>query len=186
MKKVLALTLAFVMLLSLAACGGNSEKEPEKKPDEGTGLNIDMSKYPTDINAWSGQNFVDYFAEAGVFTERAGFESWIQDHTDYWPETPVNECIGYWDPDGEGNMIMIFVLKSDIADAGEDMYKEWMDSLKTSKKLPGDYGNLGTVDHLVGNVVFMFENTVFNDGILADMTAAYNYLVEKLGVTPEF
>ena len=37
-----------------------------------------MSKYPADINEWTGQNLVDYFEEAVNFPDDC--ESWVQDH----------------------------------------------------------------------------------------------------------
>lgn len=175
MKKVLALVLAFVMLFALAACGGTADKgQGDEKGD------IDMSKYPADINAWSGQNFVDYFTEAGVFDEsRPESEIWTQPHQMYWDATPVSEAVGFWDND---NSIIIYILKEELADSDKATYDEWMGLFK-QKKAPKDY--MIEVSHIVGNVAFEYETSVTDDALYEKMDAAYKYLVEKLGVTPE-
>lgn len=176
MKKVFSTLLALALALSLAACGGSGGKS-------GGGSDIDMSAYPSDINEWTGQNFIDYFTEAGVFGTADGGESWLQDHADYWPGTPVDDCAGWWDD--MNNMIVITILKPDIADSSQEQYDEWMTAIRDTKAFPGDYAALGA-DHLVGNVVFEFETTVMDDEIYEKMNTAYQDLVKALGVTPEF
>ena len=92
MKKIMKVVLATFLLVCFAGCN----KESDGKNDDENSTDVDMSKYPAEISEWSGQNFVDYFTEAGVFSNDNGYETWIQDHTSYWPDTPVNECAGWW------------------------------------------------------------------------------------------
>lgn len=186
MKKIAAIFFACLMLITFVACGTqngeNSGKTPESK--DGATLDIDMSKYPADINDWTGKNFTDYFTEAGVFYDGNGAEIWFQNHADYYPETPVDECVGWWTDDGTAS-VMVILMKKELADSNEEQYNEWMTSFKTSKAAPGDY-NLMTVDHLVGNVAFEYEKTILDDTVYNKMEAAYQNLLSALNVTPEF
>lgn len=147
-------------------------------------ISVDMSVYPTDLNAWTSDDFIDYFEKSGVFTERSGFETWYQDHETYWPGTPVSHFTGYWNEEGSV-MITVGTLDATLADSSEDLVNEWLESIRTNKTLPGDYSAL-TVDHLVGNVFFTFETTVLDEEIYNQTLAAYEYLVEVLNLTPEF
>lgn len=173
MKKVVALLLTFIMLLGLVACG-NGEKDKEDGK-----ISVDMSKYPAAIAEWSGQNFIDFFKDAGVFYDGNGAETWLQDHVDYWPGTPVNECAGWWTDDGS-SMVMVFVLKEDIEDSSKADYDAWLKAATETKKLPGDYSAL-QADYVVGNVIFSFETTILDDAVYNKMSDAYKYLVEKIG-----
>ena len=189
MKKVLAIVLAAIMVMALAACSANTGKDGQDNtsdPASSTSdtVKVDMSKYPSNINEWTGQNFVDYFKEAGVFKDGDGAETWMQPHEMYWDSTPVNECVGCWD-DAETYSIMIAILGPNNADSSEEQYNEWMTSIKEKKACPGDYSAF-TIDHRVGNVAFEYEATILDDDVYNAMTAAYNYLVDSLGVTPEF
>lgn len=192
MKKALSIALAVLMVLSLAACGkktNNNESKPnESKPGESANadvieITIDMSQYPSKLEEWTGQNLIDYFKEAGVFKDGDGFETWSQEHAMYWDNTPINECVGCWDDTSVS--IMIAILSADNADTSEEQLNEWVTHIKEKKALPGDYSSF-TVDHLVGNLIFSYEATVLDDEIYNKMTAAYNYLVKSMGVTPEF
>lgn len=176
MKKVFSTLLALALVLSLAACGGSNGGSGGKS-------DVDMSAYPADLGDWTGQNFIDYFTEAGAFTEADGGNSWLQDHADYWPGTPVTECAGWWDD--MNNMVTILLLSPDNADSGQEQYDEWMTAIRDTKALPGDYAAL-TVDHLIGNVAIQYETTVMDDEIYEKMNAAYQDLVKALGATPEF
>ena len=101
MKKLFALLLAMMMVLALAACSDPGSNPDPSNNNAGTQESapaggVDLSAYPAGLNDWTGQNFIDYFTAAGVFAEGPGRESWLQDHVDYWPETPVSECSGYF------------------------------------------------------------------------------------------
>lgn len=176
MKKLFSALLALALVLVLAACGG-SNGDAQSGGESG----VDISAYPADINAWTGQNFIDYFTEAGVFGTADGGESWLQDHADYWPGTPVADCAGWWDD--MNNMIVITILSPDLADSSQEQYDEWMTAIRDTKAFPGDYAALGA-DHLVGNVVF--KATVMDDDIYERMNGAYQNLVDALGLSPEF
>ena len=197
MKKLLALALAMMMVLSLAACGdtGSSPSAPnsdagtqESTPVGGEGSQepaggTDLSAYPANLNDWTGQNFIDYFTAAGVFTEGAGRESWLQDHIDYWPETPVSECAGYWDDDSL-ILIMIFIFDGSLPDTTPEAASEMKNYIKENKMLPEEYASF-PVDHLVGDVAFCYMLTT-DDDVYNAMDAAYNDLVSAMGVTPDF
>ena len=202
MKKLLALSLAVTMVLALAACGdpGGSPSSPnsnagtqESTPagggesQEPSGGNpsggVDLSAYPADLNDWTGQNFIDYFTAAGVFTEGAGRESWLQDHIDYWPETPVSECAGYWDDDSL-ILIMIFIFDGSLPDTTPEAASEMKNYIKENKMLPEEYASF-PVDHLVGDVAFCYMLTT-DDDVYNAMDAAYNDLVAAMSLTPDF
>ncbi len=144
-----------------------------------------MSKYPAKLDDWTAQDLINYFKEAGVFVEKAGFEIWEQEYAMYWDNSPVNGAVGYWDDAGTDASIMILMLGADNADTSEEQLNEWKEHIKANKACPGDY-SLCTVDHLVGNLAFEFETTAPNDEIYNSMLDAYNYLVKAMGVTPEF
>lgn len=180
MKKVVCILLAGMMLLGMAACGGGNGGE--SKAD---GSSVDMSKYPGTVGDWTGQNLIDYFKEAGIFTgTKEGDETWLQDHTTYWPGTPVSECAGYWTGDNSV-MVMMLVLKNDLTDSSEKQYNEWISTIKETKKLPGDYNSF-VVDHLVGNVVFIYSTTTLDEAVYNAMETAYQNWVTALKATPEF
>ena len=198
MKKLLALFLAMMMVLSLAACadsGGGSTGNPSSDPgtqesapagggesQEPSG-GVDLSAYPADLNDWTGQDFIDYFTAAGVFVEGNGRETWLQDHVDYWPGTPVSECAGYWDDDGL-ILIMIFTFDGSLPDTTPEDANAWKGSIRENQMLPEDFGSF-PVDHLVGDVAFCYMLTT-DDDVYNAMDAAYNDLVSAMGVTPDF
>lgn len=172
MKKVLAMVLALMMVLAMTACnGGGADKTTEAG-------GIDMSKYPAKLNEWSGQNFLDYFKEAGVFTN----EEWtyVQDHATYWAGTAVDECAGYMDMDGLV-MICVFIVDEDSTEADA---KAFMDHVRTNKMFPEDLSSI-PVDHMVENVIFWYSATV-DEAVYNAMDAAYNNLIQAMGVTPDF
>lgn len=179
MKKILTLMLALVMALTLAACGGSGNDSKDGSGSPG----IDMNKYPAAIEDWTGQNFIDYFTEAGACTGGNGFETWIQDHVNYWPGTPVNECAGWWDD--EGTTVMIVTLSADNVDTSQEQYDEWINYFRENKSFPSEYMGI-PVDHLAGNVAFLFETSILDDAVYEKMSAAYQNLVDTLGVTPDF
>ena len=185
MKKVLAILVAAVMLLTLAACGGetNNDAVGGSPSGEESTNGVDMSKYPSDLNDWSGQDFIDYFKEVGVFTDGNGFETWLQDHATYWPGTPVNECAGWWNDEGT-IMVTIILLSADNADTSEEQLEEWKTSIKENHALPGEYASL-PVDSLIGNVAFTFEETILDDAVYEEFTKAYEELLAAMNVTPE-
>ena len=181
MKKVFSLMLALVMVLTLAACGGSGNNN-DSSGGNGS-LDIDMSKYPSAIEDWTGQNFIDYFTEAGACTGGAGFETWMQPHEMYWDNAPVSECVGWWDD--EGTSVIITILKPDLADSSQEQYDEWMTGFRENKAFPEDFMGM-PVDHMIGNVVFEYETSILDDGIYEKMNAAYENLASALGVTPDF
>ncbi len=172
MKKVLAMILAAVLLLGAAACGTADGGKGSGGPD--------LGNYPESLDAWSGQDFIDYFTEAGIFTEGNGAETWLQDHATYWPGTPVNECAGWWD---DMSMAMILVMSPENSDSSQEQLEEWKTSIRENKALPGDYSTI-TVDYLVGNIAFSY-NTILDEELYNKMDTACKELFEALGVTPE-
>ncbi|MCH5317504.1 MAG: hypothetical protein J1E05_05960 [Eubacterium sp.] len=183
MKKVLAIALALIMLFSFAACAQSNPNGGNETPNNAQINAVDISKYPADINEWSGQNFIDYFKEAGVFVDEGDKETWLQDHAMYWPGTPVNECAGFWD-DAGSIFVMLFILKEDLADSTPEAYADMLNGIKENKKIDLEMQAM-PIDHLLGNVAFCTSLTTDEDTYNA-MEAAYNQLVSDLGVTPEF
>ena len=175
MKKVLAIALAFVMLFSFAACSGSSEPIEVQL--------VDLSKYPAELSQWSAQNLIDYFTEAGVFTEGKGKESWLQDHEFYWIDTPVNECAGYWNETGS-ILIMCFTFDDTLPDTKPEDVAAMIETIKEKHQLEMEL-DIIPIDHFAGNIAFSFSYTT-DDAYLNAAEEAYNNLVTALGVTPDF
>ena len=196
MKKLLAIVLALMMVVSMAAC---STTNPETGSTAGNGVSpetnnttgntsdtgIDMSKYPADINDWTAQNIVDYFTEAGVFTKSEW--TWVQDHETYWSGMPVYEACGYMDKEGTV-AIMFFTFKSELPDCPAEDIAAFIEGIKTSDPhMFPSYKDImpAPVDHMIGNIALTYEYT-FDEEVYAAMDAAYKQLVAALGVTPIF
>jgi predicted small lipoprotein YifL len=184
MKKVISLLMAAVLVLSLAACGGSTTNSTEDSAAdsavEDTSATVDLSAYPDSLDEWTGQNFIDYFQSAGLFTDGDGFETWTQDHATYWPGTPVDECVGWWNDD-DTVMVMICILNADNADTDQDQVDEWLTSAQEDNTFPGDYATV-PVDYVVGHVTFTFETTILDDDIYNAFSEAYQTLVSSVGV----
>lgn len=208
MKKTLALLLATVMLFCLAACatenGDKTSSNPQTTSDgaastAGTSstddtasnasqaeVNVDMTKYPSDINEWTAKNFVDYFNEAVNFPKDC--ETWVQDHATYWAGQPIYEASGIWNTEGACDVaIMIFVCKPDSPDTTPEKVEELKQAVRDAEDhmYVTEELMLGLIDHMVGNVMFTYSQTP-NEEVLAEIDAAYNNLVKALGVTPDF
>ena len=181
MKKALALLLTLLMVLSLTACGASKPAQTEA-PAEAAG--VDLSAYPEKLEDWTGQNFIDYFKAAGVFKDGDGYETWLQDHANYWPGTPVNECAGCWDDAGTF-MVMIFLFDGSNADTSEEDLNTWLDGIREKKTLPEEYMSM-PVDHLVGNIGFTYEIYIQDEDAYNAMNDAFHALMQAKGVTPEF
>ena len=173
MKKVLAIALALVMLFSFAACSSAPIEVQE----------VDLSKYPTELSEWSAQNLIDYFTEAGVFTEGRGKESWLQDHEWYWIDTPINECAGYWDTSNR-ILIMCYTFDETLPDTTPEEVEELIRNIKENHQIDLELDVI-PVDHFAGNIAFSFTYTT-DDAYLNAAEEAYNNLITALGVTPDF
>jgi ABC-type transport system substrate-binding protein len=180
MKKVLSILLAAALALSLAACGGSTTKTAEDSAAEDAAATVDLSAYPDSLDEWTSQNFIDYFQSFGLFTDGDGFETWTQDHATYWPDTPVDECVGWWSDD-DTVMVMICMLSADNADTDEDQLDEWLTSAQEDNTFPGEYATV-PVDYVVGHVTFTFESTILDDTIYTAFSEAYENLVSSVGV----
>ncbi len=167
MKKLLTVLLAAVMVFAMAACGGGGEK-----------ATVDMSKFPSDLNEWTAQDFNDYFEAAGCYTDKNLI--YIQDHATYYAGTPYNECGGYMDEDG----LYFTGVWTMNPDDSEGSVSEVIDYVRENKTLPEEFGSL-PVDHLIGNFIFVWGLSSDED-FYNSMETAYNDLVEALGVTPDF
>lgn len=185
MKKLLAILLALMLVLSLAACGGDKDGGDTKDPNETqtNGTDVDLSKYPADLGTWTAQNLLDYFTEAGVFTEGSDRESWFQDHANYWSDTPFNECSGYWDDLGE-IQVMFFTFDDTLPDTTPEEVAAMKESIKANKFLPEDYSAM-PIDHMVGNVAVSYMLST-NEEFYNKMDAAWNALVKATGATLDF
>lgn len=144
-----------------------------------------MSKYPSDINQWTAQNLVDYFTEAGVFTNKDWV--WVQDHENYWANLPIYEASGYMDNEGLV-AIMFFTFKNDLPDVPAGDVEKFVKGIKSaSNHMFPEYGELTVmpVDHMIGNVALTYAYTT-DEAVYNAMDKAYNELVKALGVTPDF
>ena len=179
MKKFLAILLAGLLVLCLAACGGNENEGPQE---------VDMSAFPADVNEWTGQNYIDYFKAQGLFIEKGSYETWLQNHAEDWPGTPVSECAGWWDANdetGDHGYVMILIASPDLADSSQEAYDEWMSYIRENKALTEEYTALG-IDHLVGNAAFAYSELTLNDDEVAKIEAAYEQFIRDTGAAADF
>lgn len=202
MKKFTSLLLALAMVFALAACGGNDNSAATNPPAENTpapaedtqgpadnaqpadsGAPEDGSTPAADGDLWTAQGLLKHFQDTGLFVEGNGFESWEQDHANYWPGTPVKACTGYWDDQGLV-MVMILELSDGLDDCPEETYNAWMSSLTGDHALPDDYSTL-LIDHMVGNIVISYSMSV-DDDFYSQMDAAWNDLVSSSGLEQVF
>ena len=106
MKKALSLIIVLLIVFSFVACsnGGTSNAD---NADNSNNANVsadikkvDLSAYPADINAWSAEDFNNYFLAAGVYKDDNNL--YVQDHATYWAGSgiPVDEGSGYMDDSG--------------------------------------------------------------------------------------
>lgn len=216
MKKLLALLLVFVMVLSFAACSNAKPNDGDGKDDgnvisdddwndddwgdddwafaehdalpEGIKANeVDLSKYPADFNDWTAKNVMDYFEEAVDFPKDC--EDWVQDHS-YWTEFPqVYEVSGIWNEIGDIT-VMFFTFNTDAPDANAEKVEALKQAIINDPN--HDYTDskegvfLGIQDHMIGNVCFSYGAYTFDDDLYYHIEAAYNQLVESMGLNPVF
>ena len=199
MKKLFAIALALVMVLALAACSGsNNTPDPTEAP-KATGVpqateapevtdapevtedpkqSGGLEGYPADPSDWTSEDIIRYFKEAGVFTN----EDWIvvQDHPTYYPGFAINECVSYMDMDG---LVSIGIFNTDPANGDADV-DAFLAGVRETHAFPEDLGSV-PMDHMIGDLLFWYSFTADED-VYNAMDAAYNKLVEDLGVTPDF
>ncbi|MDE6110565.1 MAG: YgdI/YgdR family lipoprotein [Eubacterium sp.] len=191
MKKVLAIVLAAIMVMALAACSANTGKDGNKDNDSASTnitINVDMSKYPADFKDWTAQNVLDYFTEAVSFPSDC--ETWLQNHAEYWAGLPIYEVSGIWNDENaaESIVVMFTVFNPDSPDTTPEAVEEIQKIIREDKN--HDYTTedlfLGPQDHMIGHVAFSYGATTTDQKVYNEVEAAYNYLVEAMGVTPDF
>lgn len=191
MKKSLAIVLVAIMVIAFAACSANTEKDDNKDKSDSTtstsDINVDMSKYPADFKDWTAQNLVDYFNEAVNFP--SGCETWVQNHAEYWANYPIYEVSGIWsDKNAIENVVVMFtVFNPDSPDTTPEAVEAVQKAIREDKN--HDYTTedifLGAQDHMVDHVALSYKLTT-NEKVCREIEDAYNYLVETMGVTPDF
>lgn len=174
MKKLIAMTLALMLALSLAACGetNNTDGDPDN-----AGNTVSLEGYPTDINEWTTDDFTKYFTEAGIFTDESKL---FVMGPEYWVGTAISNYLEYYD---EGEEIHLMICLYDPSDESVDV-EAFLDFVRENHTMD-ETMYLQPVDHLVGNVSFTYNDTLDEETYEA-IDAAYNALVEGLGVTPDF
>lgn len=177
MKKLMAILMALTFVFSLAGCGGGGS---------GADSIVPVDSVTVDVNNPDGQAVIDYFKAAGLFNEDGGMEIWSQNHEEYWPETPVKECVGWWHPEDETKPYMMILLFDDsLADSSKEDYDEWLNYIRENKALTEEYTAL-RIDHLVGNIAFAYSELTLDDEDLAKIEAAYEQFIEDTGANTEF
>jgi hypothetical protein len=207
MKKILSIVLALAMLLSFAACsntqgdssGNNSNVSTGDNSNaasngadntalEGSGstaeVNVDWAQYPTDINEWTAQNYLDYFVEAVEFPSDC--ETWFQDHTNYWSGFPINECAGCWNDAGTVDF-EVFTFNPNGADTTPEEVEEWKTTIRESDQHLYETEDvfLTPMNHMFGDVAISYFYTT-DDDVYNAMEDAYQALIAQYDVTPDF
>ena len=189
MKKFLAIVLIAIMVMAFAACSANTGKDDNKDNAavSTSNNNVDMSKYPADFKDWTAQNVADYFNEAVNFPSDC--ELWVQDHAGYWANMPVYECSGIWNVNGADDVLAVFfTYNPDSPDTTPEEVEaiQYAISEDENHDYTTDEMFLGPQDHMIGHVSFSYGLTTSNEEVYNEIEAAYNYLVEAMGVTPDF
>lgn len=176
MKKLLAIALAVIMVLSMAACGAPNETEPKN--------NVDLSKYPADLKDWTAADYNNYFIAAGVYTEELGY---VQDHETYYAGTPIYEASGAMDDVGDYN-VLIFTFDPNSDD---EAVATWMETIRSTKAFPTEVDDdMSAVagfpmDHMVAYAVFSFQYCQ-SDAVYEAAEKAFQDLMTAMNVTPDF
>ncbi len=178
MKKLLALVLAMMMVLSLAACGNSGDNSTDDGINE-----VDLSKYPADIKDWNAQNLLDYFKEAAGLP--GDWEAWYRDETWYASE-PVHEEAGIWNDDGSVQL-SIYIFDPNAADTTPEAVEEVLETLRTDSthSYITDVWWIGPASHLASNILFCYEDTT-DDTYYNMFEEAYQQLVSAFGLTADF
>lgn len=92
--------------------------------------------------------------------------------------------LGY---DADLEACYIYILGTNGADSTQEIYDKAINEIKTEKKLDdgSDFEPL-PVDHLAGNVAFVYSVLTSEEKTLERLETEFNTLMEKLNVTPEF
>lgn len=178
MKKLLALVLAMMMVLSLAACGNSGGNAADAGIKE-----VDLSKYPADLKDWNAQNLLDYFKEAADLP--SDWEEWYRDATWYMSE-PIHEDSGIWNDDGSVQL-MIYIFDPNAADTTPEAVEEVLEALRTDSThsyITDDWW-IGPATHLVGNILFDYESTT-DEAYYNMFEAAYQQLISTFELTADF
>lgn len=193
MKKVLVMLLAVVIIFSFTACGNTTEPNTSNSAVSGSSADsaksssVDLSKYPADFNDWTAKNLADYFYEAVNFPSDC--ELWVQDHAEYFANMPVYEYSGVWNADGADDIgLFIVTFNPDSPDTKPEEVEAIKKKIREDKN--HDYTTddlfLGPQDHMIGNVAFSYGTATPNEEVYNDIEAAYNNLVQSMGLTPDF
>ena len=177
MKKLVALFLAVIMVVSLAACSVDLTKGKDEKDQEENGTGeVDMSKFPADLEDWSDEDMNNYFIAKGIYEN----QDWVYvQPKDMWVDTPVAGASGYQATDNSMTAV-ITVLR--ITDEGaEEMIKEITESdPHTSTILNGL-----ALDAMVGPFAFCYSFSLSED-VKTAMKEGITDLAEAMNVTPAF
>ncbi len=188
MKKALSLIIVLLIVFSFVACsnGGTSNAD---NADNSNNANVsadikkvDLSAYPADINAWSAEDFNNYFLAAGVYKDDNNL--YVQDHATYWAGSgiPVDEGSGYMDDSG-AYFTEVFIIDPNSAEGDAASFLARVREIKALDF--GEGGDALPIDHLVGNVAFCYGLSTDED-FYNKMEAAYQQLVADLGVKADF
>ena len=146
---------------------------------------VDLSRFPSSLNEWTGQDFIDYFALAGVFATGKGYAVWVESHEKNWPKTPVAECAGWRSTeDGGVGMILVYRFSGEFGDTSPEECADVLAYIRESKALPLTMTGV-PVTHLAGNVGVSVAYTRDKE-VRGKAEAAWAELIEKLGAAPEF
>ena len=182
MKKLFVIMLIIAMAFCFASCGGSSEGGSN---DSETTPQVDMSSYPSDIQEWTSENFIEYFDKQGILPISEDLPPGVGSHADEWGGTPIHESIIWSFTEDDPGSFAILVYK-DAGDVSEEEMEYWKNCIDTDRTMPYEYATFGKVDHLVGNVGFLYSGLALNDELAETIEDAYQQFLKDTGFTPEF
>lgn len=167
MKKVIAILITLVMVLTVAGCTGG-------KPG-----NTDDSNLPSDFSTWTEVEMVNYLKAEGVFTH----EDWLYVEDESYLPVGITKMISYIDDYGDAD-IMILWLKADNSIARtEEIYNE----IKTTHNyIMTEAGNAPCpFNAMFGRFAILYSFSLDTE-LVEKCEAALDKLTSEYGVTPEF
>ena len=179
MKKLIIILFITVLAFAFSACG--DPKDPEDTAPE-----TDMDQYPAEIIDWTSENFMEYFKAQGILPIDEGYGPGVGSHADYWGGTPVKESISWSFTDDGLDNLYVLILDPDLGDVSDEESSYWVNFIKTERGLPYEAAILGKVDHMVGNVIFLYSSLCEDPDIIAKEEAAYDKFLKDTGYTAEF
>ncbi|MCR5207171.1 MAG: hypothetical protein K6C14_01680 [Eubacterium sp.] len=195
MKRILSLIFVAVIALTLSSCSDNNPEAVSTTAEEAqpTGFiteaeaETQAETEPVPVGKdLTALDVISYFTKAGLFVNGDGYKLFVQDHENYWSNTPVKECVCWWDNTETKVSVNILIFDSSLEDTDKETYNKWLREIEITKSLPAENFSFGFIDHLAGNVAFSYSQGTTDPEILKKTEAAYEQFIKDTGLKPVY